>query len=63
MLIDEKNSSKMAGSFLMTYDNAEEVAALALNKGLQTRTIPMQNTHHERMLELLISKDFSRLGT
>ena len=55
--------SKLAGSFLMTYDNAEEVATLARNKGLQTRTVPMKNTHHEKMLELLISKDFSWLGT
>jgi len=49
----------ISGEFLMTYDNAEEVAALAAKYGFQTRTILMKNTHHARMKELLIGKDLN----
>jgi len=47
------------GDFLMTYDNAEEVRALARQHGFQMRTIPMNNTHHALMEELVIGKDLS----
>ena len=39
----------------MTYDDADEVLALAREHGLAVRRIPMKNTHHARMMELLIS--------
>jgi DNA adenine methylase len=50
---------KLHGEFLLTYDNAEEVQALARKHGFETKTVPMKNTHHAEMTELLISKDLT----
>ena len=50
-------TARTAGDFLMTYDYAEEVTVLAGRYGLQTQTVPMKNTHHARMTELLIGRD------
>lgn len=47
------------GDFLMTYDNADEVKTLARTYGFETRLIPMKNTHHATMEELVIGKDLS----
>jgi DNA adenine methylase len=47
------------GSFLITYDNAQEVNAMAEKRGFQTKLIPMKNTHHAEMTELLIGNDLS----
>jgi DNA adenine methylase len=47
------------GDFLMTYDNAEEVKSMARKHGFQMRLIPMNNTHHATMEELVIGKDLS----
>jgi len=47
------------GDFLMTYDNADEVKKLARRHGFQMRLIPMKNTHHAQMEELVIGKDLS----
>lgn len=47
------------GDFLMTYDNADEVKILARKHGFQMRLIPMKNTHHATMEELVIGKDLS----
>lgn len=47
------------GEFLLTYDNAEEVQALARAHGFETKRVPMKNTHHAEMTELLISRDLS----
>jgi DNA adenine methylase len=47
------------GDFLMTYDNADEVKDMARNHGFQMRLIPMNNTHHAIMEELVIGKDLS----
>lgn len=41
----------------MTYDNAEEVRALAKRHGFQSKAVPMKNTHHAEMAELLIGRD------
>lgn len=49
----------MKGDFLMTYDNADEVKDLARRHGFQMRLIPMKNTHHAKMEELVIGKDLS----
>lgn len=49
----------LKGDFLMTYDNAEEVKKMARNHGFQMRLMPMTNTHHATMEELVISKDLS----
>ncbi|MBS1257290.1 MAG: hypothetical protein MAG551_00332 [Candidatus Scalindua arabica] len=47
------------GDFLMTYDNADEVKTMAREHGFQMRLIPMKNTHHTTMEELVIGKDLS----
>lgn len=47
------------GDFLMTYDNADEVKIMARKHGFQMRLIPMKNTHHETMEELVIGKNLS----
>jgi DNA adenine methylase len=49
----------LKGDFLITYDNAEEVKRMARTHGFQMRLIPMTNTHHARLEELVISKDLS----
>ena len=49
------------GDFLMTYDNSDEIRDLAREFGFTTAVIPMKNTHHELMNELLIGKDLSWL--
>lgn len=43
----------------MTYDNAEEVKRMARRHGFQMRLIPMNNTHHALMEELVIGKELS----
>ena len=49
--------SALRGDFLMTYDNTEEARAMASQHGLDFEEIPMKNTHHAKMTELLIGKD------
>lgn len=45
------------GDFLMTYDDADEVKAMARSHGFQMRLIPMRNTHHSALEELVIGRD------
>ncbi len=52
-------TASVAGDFLMTYDNADELVDLAAKYGFQSRKIAMKNTHHAVMNELLIGKDLS----
>lgn len=49
----------LSGDFLMTYDNAPGVKDLAERHGFDTLPIPMKNTHHAEMTELLIGRDLS----
>ena len=49
----------LKGNFLMTYDNADEVKAMARSHRFQMRLIPMNNTHHATIEELVISRDLS----
>jgi len=49
----------LRGDFLMTYDNAEGVRAMAGRHGFEVVAIPMQNTHHAEMVELLIGRNLS----
>jgi DNA adenine methylase len=49
----------LKGDFLMTYDHAEEVKKMARCHGFQMRLIPMTNTHHATMEELVIGKNLS----
>jgi len=50
-----------AGDFLMTYDQSDEVLNLARRHGFETASIPMKNTHHDTMTELLISRNLDWL--
>jgi len=47
------------GDFLITYDNADEVKSMARAHGFQMRLIPMTNTHHATIEELVIGKNLS----
>lgn len=47
-------AGKIKGDFVMTYDDAEEVRALAVKHRFETRLVAMSNTHHATMNELLI---------
>jgi len=49
----------LKGDFLMTYDNADEVKEMARRHGFQMRLIPMKNTHHATMEELVIGRDLT----
>jgi DNA adenine methylase len=49
----------LKSDFLMTYDKAEEVKKKARSHGFQMRLIPMTNTHHAKMEELVIGRDLS----
>jgi len=51
----------IVGDLLMTYDEAEEVNEMAHRHGFQMRLIPMKNTHHTTMRELVIGRDLSWL--
>ena len=48
--------ARTEGAFLMTYDDADEVRQLARSHGFRVDRIPMKNTHHRVMYELLIRK-------
>lgn len=54
-------SASLRGDFLMTYDEAEEVKEMARRCGFQMCLIPMKNTHHAIMRELIIGRDLSWL--
>lgn len=51
----------LAGDFLMTYNETEEVKEMARRHGFQVRSIQMKNNHHNTMKELVIGRDLSRL--
>lgn len=53
--------ANIAGDFVMTYDNADEVIALAMTQDFQTKLIPMKSTHHAEMTELVIGRDLDWL--
>ncbi|HKF53419.1 MAG TPA: DNA adenine methylase [Candidatus Acidoferrales bacterium] len=50
-------TSSIRGDFLMTYDDCKPIRALAARFGFDTHKIPMKNTHHEIMHELLVGRD------
>lgn len=54
-----KVSGKASGDVLMTYDNAEAIAAMGKAVGFESKVIPMKNTHNAVMSELLIGRDLS----
>lgn len=54
-------ASRIKGDFLMTYDDADGVRALAARYGFDAEAVAMKSTHHARMTELLIGFDLSWL--
>lgn len=50
---------RIQGDFLMTYDNAIGVRAMAERHGFEVVEIAMKNTHHANMNELLIGKNLN----
>lgn len=52
-------SSKLKGRFILTYDDTDEIRALAKLHNLEFRTIPMKTTHHIKKNEIIISDNFS----
>ena len=52
-------ASRIKGDFLMTYDDAEEVRALAVKHRFEMRLVAMNNTHHAVMSELLIGRNLA----
>ena len=48
-------ASSVRGDFMMTYDNADSVRAMAESHGFHVSTVPMKGTHHNEILELLIT--------
>lgn len=51
--------SEVRGDVLLTYDNTQEISLLASEFNFQREAIAMKNTHHAKMTELLIGKDFA----
>lgn len=49
--------SAVAGDFLMTYDDTDEVRELAKTHGFDIELVAMKNTHHAKMSELLIGRN------
>jgi DNA adenine methylase len=54
-------AERLAGSFLMTYDDAEDVRKLAQAHDFSVKNIAMKNTHHAQLRELLISRSLDWL--
>ena len=52
---------KSPSDFLFTYDVSEEIVKMAHMHEFQKALIPMKNTHHRKMEELIIGKDLSWL--
>lgn len=48
--------ASVRGSVMLTYDDAPEVRAMAERHGFRIESVPMKNTHHELIRELLILK-------
>ncbi len=48
--------AKIQGKFLMTYDDAVEVKYLSAAHSFTIKKVPMKNTHHSVVYELLITK-------
>jgi len=48
--------ASVKGAMMMTYDDAPEVRLMAERYGFRVESVPMKNTHHAIMRELLIMK-------
>ncbi len=49
----------LQGSFVITYDGAEEVKQMARRSGFEMKLITMTTTHHAAMKELVIGRNLS----
>jgi DNA adenine methylase len=49
----------IAGNFLITYDDTDEVRNLALKCNFDVELVSMKNRHHTKMRELVIGRDLS----
>ena len=47
--------SRVRGSFMMTYDESPEITGMAWSRGFHVAKVPMKNTHHDLLFELLIT--------
>lgn len=47
--------SRVRGTFMMTYDESPDVIEMARMRGFHLAKVPMKNTHHAVMYELLIT--------
>jgi DNA adenine methylase len=54
-------ADRLQGNFLMTYDDARDVQAMASRRKFETKLIAMKNTHHAKKMELIIGKDLTWL--
>lgn len=52
-----KKCAELRGDFIMTYDNADEVKNLVKKYNFEAMPIPMKNTHHAKMTELVIGRN------
>ena len=52
-------SEMLCGDFLMTYDHAAGAKQLAERHGFAMKPIPMKNTHHAEMTEMLIGRNLN----
>ena len=50
-----ESMSTVKGSFMMTYDESEEIIRMARARGFSLAKVPMKNTHHDLLYELLIT--------
>jgi len=50
--------AKLAGKFMLTYDDTDEIRSLAGKHNFEYRTIPMKTTHHLQKNEIIISDNF-----
>lgn len=52
-------ANQIQGDFLMTYDDSDEVRSLAARYSFDLRLLPMSNTHHAKMTELLVGRNLN----
>lgn len=53
--------NQIQGDFLLTYENTREVYRMAQQYNFDMRLVPMKNTHHAHLSELLIGRNLSWL--
>lgn len=54
-------AERVAGDVLLTYDDAPDVRDLAARHSFEVECVAMKNTHHTKMMELLIGRSLSWL--